>query len=207
MLIVGLTGGIATGKSVVAEVFRRRGCYIHSADRAAHELMEPGRPAWKKVVARFGKKILKPDQTIDRAVLSRIVFEDEKARLFLNRLVHPLVLEKKREVVERLAREGRVKIFVSEAALTIEAGLAGFFDKIVVAHCPPEIQIQRLMDRDHIGRRQALKKVNAQMPAEVKRTYADYVIDTSGHLEQTIARSEEVYRKLLRDYKQKLARS
>jgi len=203
MLIVALTGGIATGKSIVAEVLRRHGGYIHSADQTARELMEPGQSAWQKVVARFGKAILNPDQTIDRSALSRIIFDDEKARLFLNRLIHPLVLEKKRELIDRLAKEGNVKIFISEAALTIEAGFTGFFDKVIVVHCRPEIQIRRLMERDDIDRAEALKKIQAQMPAEDKRRYADYAIDTSGTIEETIRQSEQVYAKLLKDFERK----
>jgi dephospho-CoA kinase len=180
MLIVALTGGIASGKSVVADVLARHGCTIHSADQTARRLMEPGRPAWEKVVARFGRTILRPDQTIDRPGLARIIFNDEEARAFLNRLIHPLVLEEKRAAIERLAKEGRVKIFVSEAALTIEAGFAGFFDKIIVVYCRPEIQIQRLMEREHIERAGA-----------------------SGTVEETIRQSERVYRELLKDYEKK----
>jgi dephospho-CoA kinase len=203
MLIVALTGSIATGKSIVADVLRRHGCYIHSADRTARELMEPGQPAWQKVVARFGPNILNPDQTINRSALGRIIFDDEKARLFLNHLIHPLVLEKKRELVDRLAKQGHVEIFISEAALTIEAGFIGFFDKVIVVHCRPEIQIQRLMERDGVARAEALKKIRAQMPAEDKRPYADYAIDTSGIIEETIRQSEQVYAKLLKDLERK----
>jgi dephospho-CoA kinase len=207
MLIVALTGGIAVGKSVVADVLARHGCHLHSADQTARRLMEPGQPAWEKVVARFGKTILHPDQTIDRSGLARIIFNDEEARAFLNRLIHPLVLEEKKLAVERLAKEGRVKIFVSEAALTIEAGFAGFFDEIIVVYCRPEIQIQRLMDRDHIERDEALKKIQAQMPAEEKRKYADYVVDTSGTVEETVSQSERIYQDLLKDYEKKTRRS
>ena len=203
MLIVALTGGIAVGKSVVADVLARHGCYIHSADEAARRLMKPGRPAWEKIVARFGRKILRPDQTIDRPGLARIIFNDEEARAFLNRLIHPLVLEEKKTAVERLAKEGRVKIFVSEAALTIEAGFAGFFDKVIVVYCRPEIQIQRLMDRDRIERAEASKKIQSQMPAEGKRKYADYVVDTSGTIEETVSQSERVYQELLKDSEKK----
>jgi dephospho-CoA kinase len=206
MLIVALTGGIASGKSVVADVLARHGCYIDTADETARGLMEPGQPAWEKVVARFGRKILRPDQTIDRPGLARIIFNDEEARLFLNRLIHPLVLEERKAAIERLAKEGRVKIFVSEAALTIEAGFAGFFDKVIVVYCRPEIQIQRLMERDHIERAEASKKIQAQMPAEEKLKYADYVVDTSGTVEGTKAQSEQVYEKLLKDYQRKLQR-
>ena len=204
MLIVALTGGIATGKSIVAEVLAGHGCLIHSADDTARSLMEPGRPAWEKIVARFGRKILRPDQTIDRAGLARIIFDDEEARAFLNRLIHPLVQEERRAAVERSAKEGRAKIFVSEAALTIEAGFAGFFDKIIVVYCRPEIQIQRLMDRDRLDRAAAAKKIRAQMSVEEKRKHADYVIDSSGTIDDTIAQAEQVYKKLLKDYQKKM---
>jgi len=203
MLIVALTGGIAVGKSVVADVLARHGCYLHSADQAARRLMEPGQPAWEKIVARFGRKILRPDHSIDRPGLARIIFNDEEARAFLNRLIHPLVLEEKRRAVERLAKEGRVKIFVSEAALTIEAGFAGFFDKVIVVYCRPEIQIERLMERDRIERVDALKKIQAQMPAEDKLKYADYVVETSGTIEDTVRQSEGVYQDLLKDFEKK----
>jgi dephospho-CoA kinase len=165
--------------------------------------MEPERPAWEKVVARFGRKILRPDQTIDRPGLARIIFNDEEARLFLNRLIHPLVLEEKRAAIDRLTKEGRVKIFISEAALTIEAGFAGLFDKIIVVYCRPEIQIQRLMERDHIERVEASKKIQSQMPAEDKRKYADHVIETSGTVDETVRQSERVYHELLKDYEKK----
>jgi len=204
MLLIALTGGIATGKSVVARVFQDHGCYIHAADDIAHELMEPGRPAWEKIVGHFGEKILNPDQSLNRVILGRIVFADEAERNILNGIIHPLVLDEKRKTIERLEKEGRTKIFVSEAALTIEAGFAEFFDKIVVVTCAADIQIRRLMDRDRLSREEALRKIGAQMPAGEKTKCADYVIDTSGALEETLAQAERVYAKLAEDFKIKM---
>ena len=203
MLIVALTGGIASGKSVVAEVFLRHGCAVQSADDVAHELMEPGRPAWEKAVAHFGPEILNPDRTINRTALGKIVFENHVERHFLDDLVHPLVLEVQQATIAGLEAEGRARIFVSEAALTIEAGFAEFFDKIVVTYCPEELQILRLMERDGTGREDALSRIRSQMPAEEKLTYADYVIDTSGGLADTIEEAEEVYEELLLDFRLK----
>lgn len=200
MLIVSLTGGIATGKSVVAGVLANLGCYIHRADTVAHLLMKPNHPAWEKIVNRFGPSILKQDRTIDRKKLGKIIFSSKKDRIFLNKLLHPLVLEKRNEEIEKIRQEQRFKLFVSEAALTIEAGYTSFFDKIVLTHCPAETQIQRLMDRDQMRRDEALQRIESQLPFEKKRKYADYIIDTSQHLSQTVEETEIVYRSLISDY-------
>ncbi len=203
MLIVALTGGIATGKSVVARTLKKKGCYIHAADRIAHRLMRPGQPAWRRIVDHFGASILNPDQTINRSKLGEIVFARRKDRHFLNQLIHPLVLEKKREAIRRLEKTGRYKIFVSEAALTIEAGFASFFDKIVVVTCDPGVQLQRLIQRDRIDRVQALRKIRSQMPGAEKIQHADYIIDTSGSIEETVSQSEKLFLQLMSDYRKK----
>ncbi len=203
MLVVALTGGIASGKSVVADILENLGCYIHHADRVAHDLMKPEKPAWKKIVARFGDQILKEDRTINRACLGKIVFANEKERRFLNELIHPMVMEKKKETIKALREEGRYKIFVSEAALTIEAGFADFFDKIILVSSLQHIQIQRLMERDGCSREEATKKIKSQMPSERKIDYADYIIDASGSLESTVEQTERVFRNLVLDYERK----
>jgi dephospho-CoA kinase len=203
MLIVALTGGIASGKSVVAEVLEDLGCYIHHADKIAHDLMEPEKPAWKKIVAHFGKKILNEDKTINRSRLGKIIFSDEKERRFLNELIHPLVLEKKKEVSSRLEKKGHYNIFISEAALTIEAGFADFFDKIIMTYCKKEVQKKRLMERDGISRKQTMKIIKSQMQPQEKMKYADYIIDTSSSLQSTVEQTERVYRNLTIDYEMK----
>lgn len=203
MLIVSITGGIASGKSVVAKVLEELGCYIHHADEIAHELMEPEKPAWKKIVAHFGQKILNEDKTINRAKLGEIVFSDKNERYFLNKIIHPLVFEKKKETINNFKKEGRYKIFVSEAALTIEAGFADFFDKIIMVSCRKEVQIRRLMERDKISQEEAIKKIKSQMKPQEKKKYADYIIDSSGSLLSTVEQSERVYRSLLFDYETK----
>jgi len=203
MLIVALTGGIASGKSIVAEVLEDLGCYIHHADKIAHDLMEPEKPAWKKIVAHFGKKILNEDKTINRSRLGKIIFSDEKERRFLNELIHPLVLEKKKEVSSRLEKEGHYNIFISEAALTIEAGFADFFDKIIMTYCKKEVQKKRLMERDGISRKQTMKIIKSQMQPQEKLKYADYIIDTSSSLQSTVEQTERVYRNLMMDNEMK----
>ena len=192
MIRVALTGGIASGKSIVADVFRRRGFYLHSADRAGRDIMRPEGAAYPAIVKRFGPGILATDKSIDRAALAKILFADPQARRFVEGVVHPLAIAAGREEAARLADEGRTQVFVSESALTFEAGLAGEFDRIVVVHCDPEIQIGRLMARDRIGRDEALARIGAQMDVREKVERSDYAIDTSGALEETIARAEAV---------------
>jgi dephospho-CoA kinase len=199
-----LTGGIASGKSVVAGLLEEKGCFVHSADKASHELMSPGRPAWKKIVARFGRDILREDRTIDRARLGPAVFSDPAARRFLDRLIHPLVLAEQERIVRRLEREGRVRIFVSEAALTVEAGYARHFDRVVVVHCAKTEQVRRLRERDGISRAAALRKIGAQMPRKEKLRHADYAIDTTGPLAETVEQTEQVFARLFQDVEFKM---
>jgi dephospho-CoA kinase len=203
VLLVALTGGIATGKSVIAEVLRQKGCYLDSSDAAAHELMGTGRPAWKKIFSHFGPEILNPDRTINRKAMGEIVFSNREERLFLNRLIHPLVLRHKKRTVRKLEKEGRTRIFVSEAALTIEAGFTGFFDKIIIASCPKKIQLRRLMDRDGISRTEAARRIGSQLPLREKLKHADYVIDTSGTIMETVDQTASVYAQLIRDFELK----
>jgi dephospho-CoA kinase len=197
MLRVALTGGIASGKSVVAEVFRRRGFVFFSADRTGRAVMAPDRPAYAPIVERFGPAILAPDKTIDRAALAAILFADPEARRFVESVVHPLVLSALRAEAARLEKDGRTDVFVSESALTFEAGLTGEFDRIVVVHCAPETQIKRLMSRNGISREDALVRIGVQMPVEEKIKRAHYAIDASGALEETLARAEAVAARLL----------
>lgn len=203
MLIVALTGGIASGKSVVAKVLSNLGCYAHNADKTAHKLMEPKKPVWKKIVSHFGEKILNSDETINRAYLGSIAFTDEKERRFLNELIHPLVFSEKKETINTIKKKGAHKIFVSEAALTIEAGYAEFYDKIVLVHCKKDIQIKRLMERDQITQKEAQRKIESQMQPEEKFKYASYTIDSSGTLKDTIEQTEQVFRYLMMDYEMK----
>jgi dephospho-CoA kinase len=199
VLRVALTGGIACGKSVVACILAEKGSSVHSADEIAHALMRPGRPAWKRIVDRFGRSILRADRTIDRARLGPIVFADPKARRFLDRLIHPLVLAEQEKAVRRLERRGVSRIFVVEAALTVEAGYARHFDRVVVVHCRKAEQIRRLRERDGLSRAAALRKIGAQMPRREKLRHADYAIDTSGSLAETVEQTERVHAQLVRD--------
>lgn len=199
MLIVALTGGIASGKSVIADVFRARGAEIDSADASARELMAPGRPAWEAVVGRLGPAILGADRTIDRKKLAEILFRDPEVRAFLDRTIHPLVQETRRGTVARLEREGRTDIYVAESALIFEAGVEGFFDRIVAASCEDAVRAARLAARDGLEPAEAARRIGAQLPDAENRRRADYVIDTSGPLEETLAAAGRVYVRLAED--------
>ena len=161
--------------------------------------MLPGRTAWKAAVARFGRSILRADRTIDRTVLGPIVYADPAARRFLDGLVHPLVLADQEKTVRRVEREGGPAVFIVEAALTVEAGYAKRFDRVVVVYCRKADQVRRLRERDKIGRAPALRKIGSQMPVKDKLRHADYAIDTSGSLAETVEQTERVFAQLVRD--------
>ena len=203
MLIVALTGGIATGKSVVSMTLKELGCYVHHADQVAHRLMQPEKKVWKKIVTHFGLNILNPDKTINRSKLSHIIFNKEKERIFINKLIHPLVFKEKKKIIQCLEKEDRFKIFISEAALTIESGFTDLFDKIVVVYCDQRTQIKRLKERDKISQKEAAKKIKAQMPSKEKMKHADYIINSSGSLGSTIEKTAQLFRNLMQDYELK----
>lgn len=163
--------------------------------------MRPGRAAWRAVVRRFGKGVLRADRTIDRARLGPIVFSDPAARRFLDRLVHPLVMAEHEKDARRLERSaaGRPRVLVVEAALIVEAGYARSFDRIVVVHCSKAEQVRRLRLRDGLGRAEALRRIGAQMSRREKLARADYAIDASGTVAATVDQAERLYAQLVRD--------
>ena len=203
MLLVGLPGGIASGKSVIGSFFERRGAHLRRADEEAHLLMTPGGPVWAGIRSRFGESVLGEDGTIDRKTLGRLVFDDPAARRDLEAIIQPRVIAAMKAEAARLRAEGRGDGYVSEAALIFEAGQADFYDRIVVAFCRPDVQLERLMARDGIDRIQAGQRLAAQMDPEEKRTRADFVIDTSDGLEDTLARAEAVWAVLKEEVRRK----
>ncbi|MGB9836220.1 MAG: dephospho-CoA kinase [Candidatus Saccharicenans sp.] len=199
MLLVALTGGIATGKSVVGSILKEKGCYVQNADLLAHELMQPETPVWKNLVVHFGPGILKDDGSIDRARLAAIVFRDEEEREYLNKITHPAVMEKVKQTVCWLEQEKKYEIYVTEAALVIEAGFQDFYDRLILTHCKPELQLSRLMRRNGLSEKEALARLQAQLPQEKKKPYVHYLIDTSGSLEETVEQTEKVYFRLYQE--------
>jgi dephospho-CoA kinase len=172
MLRIGLTGGIGCGKSTVATMMSELGCHIIDADKMAHALIAPGEPAYDEVVREFGKQILAPDRTIDRARLASIVFNDAKKLAALNAIVHPRVLRDVDREFDRLAAKDPHGIAVVEAALLIEAGYHQKLDRLVLVTCTREQQLERLTNSAYgraMSREQAEKRIAAQMPLEEKR--------------------------------------
>ncbi|MBL8171679.1 MAG: dephospho-CoA kinase [Acidobacteria bacterium] len=196
MLKVGLTGGIATGKSYVVSVLRELGCEVIDADAVAHQVMEPGQVAYQDIVAHFGREILAPDQKIDRAKLGAIVFADVDQRQRLNAIVHPRVFEAQAQWMAGIADRHPDAIVIIEAALMIETGSYKRFDKLVVVYCEPELQLARLMERNQLPREQAQARIAAQLPSAEKLKYADYKIDTSLSFEDTRRQVQALYAQL-----------
>jgi dephospho-CoA kinase len=199
MLRVGLTGGIATGKSTVAVTLRELGCHVLEADKIAHSLIERGGSAYDDVVCEFGPGILAPDGRVDRTRLGEIVFADPKRLARLNTIVHPIVFEVQDRELAAVERAEPHAIAVVEAALLIEAGYTDRLDCLVVTWCTPEQQLARLT-QPGAGRgltiERAKQRIAAQMPVEEKRRMADEVIDCSGALEHTREQTVALYAKL-----------
>ncbi|MGH9837693.1 MAG: dephospho-CoA kinase [Blastocatellia bacterium] len=193
MLTVGLTGGIATGKSYILGVLRELGCDVIDADAVARQVVKPAQPAYDDIVRHFGREILAGDGEIDRAKLGAIVFADKTAREKLNSIVHPRVYEAQAKWLADLAARNPEAIAVVDAALMIETGSYRRFDKLIVAWCDPQLQLERLMARNNLSRDEAAARIAAQMPAEEKLKYADYSIDTSRGFDDTRRQVESLY--------------
>ena len=196
MLRVGLTGSIGVGKSFVSSVFAELGCHVLDADKTAREVVAVGSPGLRAVVEAFGNEILKPDGTLDRARLGTTVFEDEKKRLLLNSILHPFIIAAQDEQLREWEEEDASGVAIVDAALMIESGGYKRFGKLIVVHCRPEVQLERLMARNKISREEAMRRIAAQMPQGEKKRYADFLIDTSEGFEETRRQVEEVYKKL-----------
>ena len=207
MLKVGLTGGIASGKSIVGEMFVALGAQLIQADAIAHQLMQPGEAVYREVVRHFGEGILNPDGSVNRARLAEAAFGapggDKPSRVQeLNRIVHPAVIHRQEEWMAEVGRRDPRAIAAVEAALILEAGTAKRFDRLLVVTCRPEQRIQRWAARvgvdEETARREVMRRMAAQFPDEEKIKAADYVIDNSGSLDETQRRVREVYGELKR---------
>lgn len=201
MLKVGLTGGIAAGKSVVGEMFVQLGAHLIQADQISHQLMQPGQPVYQEVVRHFGNGILNPDGTVSRPKLAEVAFGGRIQEL--NQIVHPAVLEKQRAWMEEVGRRDRKAIAIVEAALILEAGFEGDFDRMVVVTCRPEQRITRWAERMKVdqeaARIEVTRRMAAQLPDEQKIEAADYVVDNSGPLDNTQKQVQEIFRSLRRE--------
>jgi dephospho-CoA kinase len=196
MLKVGLTGGIATGKTYVLSVLGELGCEALDADLTAREVVQPGRPAFDEIVAHFGREILGPDGALDRTKLGAIVFADAGKRETLNSIVHPKVYEAQAHWLAEIERRNPDAIAIIDAALLIETGSYRRFDRLIVVYCEPQTQLERLMARNHLSREEAMARIASQMPSAEKLKYADYSVDTSLGFDDTRRQVEAVFKQL-----------
>jgi dephospho-CoA kinase len=195
---VGLTGGLACGKSFVGEALAEWGCHVLQADRLGHEVLLPGGEAFEPVVREFGPGVLGEGGEIDRRVLAAQVFGRADRLALLNSLVHPPVLRREEEWLARVAARDAHGIAVVEAAILIETGSYKRFDKLIVVACEEEQQVQRSMQRDGVARAEALARIGRQMPLAEKLKFADFAVDASGSKEETVRQARAVYESLRR---------
>ncbi len=194
MIIAGLTGGIATGKSTVAEMFMEAGAVIVDADRIAHDVVKKGLPAWQKIVDHFGEDVLSPDGEIDRDRLGDIIFKNHDEKRELNGIVHPFVFQEMAVKIEQAKKavpdDG---VIVLDVPLLIEGGMHEKMEDVILVYIPEVLQVKRLMQRNSLSEEDAMARIHSQMPIEEKKALADILIDNSSTLEKTKERVCEVY--------------
>jgi dephospho-CoA kinase len=196
MLIVGLTGGVASGKTTVSRVLKEEGAYIIDADQMARELVQPDTPAWRKLVRAFGKDILREDGSLHRKKLADRVFTNLGQRKLLNQILHPRIRKEMERRAKEIGQKDPEAVVVIDAPLLVELGDHRKMDKLIVVTSTQTQQIERLKERDGISSEEALRIFSSQMPVEEKVTLADFVIRNVGSLQETKKKTREVYKEL-----------
>ena len=198
-LVVGLTGGIVSGKSTVALMFKDLGAKIVDADKLGHSVILPHKPAWEKIVKIFGKDILQNDLTIDREKLGKIVFANQSLLKKLNDITHPEITKIIKKEIDSLKNKtyNQKKILIIDAALIYEAKIDRLMDKIIVVYIDEDEQIKRLIKRSNLSKDEALQRIKSQMPMKEKVKMADYVIDNSNSLDKTKKQVEKIWKNLV----------
>ena len=195
-LVVGLTGGIATGKTTISEVFRNRGAYVINADSVGHQVLEDDPLVKGKLLSIFGKQILDINGRIDRSKLAKIVFNNASALHQLNKIIHPVITERIQEDIDRERSRTHCKIIVLEAPLLIEANLMHMVDVIVLVFADEDVQIERLLQRN-LSLEEAKKRIRTQLSSAEKARFADYIIYNNGLLSDAISQAEDVWSRLM----------
>ena len=195
MLRVGLTGGIASGKTTVGAMFVELGCHLIDSDQITHELLEPGQEVHRAVIREFGPEITTPDGRIDRAALGEIVFVHPERRETLNGLVHPAVIHRQDEFLEGISAKHPDGIGIVDAALMVEVGTYKNYERLIVVTCRPDQQRERLLARG-LSAESVASRIESQMPMDEKARYAAFVVDNSGTLTDTRRQVEEIYGEL-----------
>jgi dephospho-CoA kinase len=193
MRVLGLTGGIGSGKSFVGRIFNELGAEVIDADQLARDVVEPGQPALREIAAAFGPEVLLPNGRLNRSRLGDIVFADAPARAALNAITHPRIRQRMAEDVA--ARQGKEGVLILDIPLLFENARLDMVEAVIVVWVDPETQLRRLTERDGLSLEDARRRVDAQMPLEEKRRRADHVIDNSGSPEATRGQVEAVYRR------------
>lgn len=194
VIVAGLTGGIATGKSTVSAIFKRLGAYIIDADEVAREVTKKGTQAWKEIKEFFGEDILNPDGTIDRAKLGLIVFRDESKRRRLEEIIHPRVFREIERLKDSIVKKKEDVIIIIDIPLLIESGYHRNVDKVILVYAKEKEQLLRLTGK--LSREDALKRISSQMPIEEKKRFADYIIDNTGSIEETESQCRRIFAEL-----------
>jgi dephospho-CoA kinase len=196
MVIVGLTGGIGSGKSTVAGMLKDEGAYVIDFDCLARRVVEPNKPAWRHIVDYFGPEILSSDGTVNRFALAKIVFSDEKRRKVLEGFTHPRIFEEQDALIKAIKRKDPCSVVIVDIPLLFELDLGDMFDKVILAYVPRAIQIKRVLKKGALGREEVEKRLNAQIPIEEKRSLSDYVIHNEGSLKDTREQVREIISEL-----------
>ena len=195
MVVIGVTGGVGTGKSTVAKMFKELGAAVLDADAIAHQVMEPKRLAWRQIVETFGEGVLNEDQTINRSRLASIVFQDVQRRKQLEAMIHPHVLRHIKQQLHRLRRNRRVKAAVLDVPLLVETGADQFVDALVVVTAPPSVQRERL-SRRYGGSEDLEARIASQWELSAKVALADYVVDNANGVDATRTQVKRIWQQL-----------
>jgi dephospho-CoA kinase len=204
-LRVGLTGGIASGKSAVSQQLVALGCRLVDADVLAREVVEPGAPALEAIVAEFGPDALEPDGRLDRKRLGALVFADPARRKALEAIIHPAILARRQAILDAWAGEGFDGIVVLDIPLLVEVGAVASVDRVVLVYAEPAVQLERLQRRDGFDGAEAARRVGSQMPLVDKVPHAHYVVDNSGSPEETAAQVRAVHAALRAEHQARQA--
>jgi dephospho-CoA kinase len=203
MLIVGLTGGIASGKSTMADMFKKEGAYIIDIDMISRDVVKPGKPAWQDVIHIFGKEVLNEDQTLNRKKVGDIVFSDAEKRKKLEEIIHPKITAETLMKINEIAKKDNQAIVIIDIPLLIETDKQDTVNKVVLVYTSPQGQIERLVKRDGLSLEDAHKRLTSQMPIENKKKYAHYIINNEEPLKEVQKRVKEIFRELKKEEAQK----
>ena len=199
MILVGITGGLASGKTTVAGLFQECGAFVIQADQLARTVVEPGKTAWKEIVKTFGSRILQADRTLDRTALANLVFHHPRKLSVLHRIVHPRVAREQVRQTNAIARQHPNAVIIYDAALLIEARAHERMDRIILVTANQPIQIQRARQRDGLTKREALARIRAQLPLRTKRRFADYILNGTLPIARLRPQVRQLYQEFLQE--------